>query len=83
MTPLPDGSYDVVVVDAELGADDELHLEVAVTLGPHIGRIVHLRKKHVDNKGKSLQSADPVGMLGIAGTLRVRQGIPAFRPESA
>ena len=83
MTPLPDGTYDVVVVDAELGVDDELHLEVAVTLGPHIGRIVHLRKKHVDNKGKPLQSADPYGLLGIAGTLRVRQGTPAFRPESA
>ena len=82
MTPLPDGTYDVVVVDAELEADDELHIEVAITLGPHIGRIVHLKKKHVDNRGRPLEAADPYALLGIPGTLRVRQGAPVFRPET-
>jgi hypothetical protein len=81
MTPLPDDSYDVVVVDVELDAHDDVHLEVAITLGPHIGRIVHLKKKHVDNKGEPLNATDPYALLGIPGTLRVRQGVPSFRPE--
>jgi len=80
--PLPDGTYDVVVVDAEVDDDDDLHLEVAVTLGPHIGRIVRLRKLHVDDRRGVLGAGDPYALLGIPGTLRVRDGAPSFRPET-
>jgi hypothetical protein len=82
MTPLPDDSYDVIVVDAEVDADGELHLEVTVTLGPHIGRIVRLKKLHVETRRGVLDSTDPYSLLGIPGTLRVRDGVPRFRPET-
>jgi hypothetical protein len=82
MTPLPDDSYDVIVVDAELDDDGELHLEVTVTLGPHIGRIVRLRKLHVETRRGVLDTTDPYALLGIPGTLRVRNGVPSFRPET-
>jgi hypothetical protein len=82
MPPLPDDSYDVIVVDAEIGDDGELRIEVTVTLGPHIGRIVRLRKIHVENRHGPLDSADPYSLLGIPGTLRVRDGVPMFRPET-
>jgi hypothetical protein len=82
MTPIPDGSYDVVVVEAELDDHDELHIEVAITLGPHIGRIVRLRKMHVDTRRGPPSAEDPYSLLGVAGTLRVRDGIPTFRPET-
>jgi len=82
VAPLPDDTYDVIVVEAELDADGELHLEVAITLGPHIGRIVALKKMHVDTRGEPLDDADPLALLGIPGTLRVRRGEPSFRPET-
>ena len=82
MPPLPDDVYDVIVVEADVDADGELHLEVAVTLGPQIGRIVALRKLHVETRRGVLDSTDPFALLGIPGTLRVREGVPSFRPET-
>ncbi len=82
MPVLPDDTYDVIVVDAEVDDDGELHLEVAVTLGPHIGRIVRLKKMHVESRREVLDGTDPYALLGIPGTLRVRQGEPSFRPET-
>ena len=82
MTPLPDGTYDVVVVDAELDDDEQVRIEVAITLGPHVGRIVRLKKNHVDERRGPLQTADPYSLLGVAGTLRVTRGVPNFRPET-
>jgi hypothetical protein len=82
MTPLPDDVYDVIVVEAEVDAEGELHLEVTVTLGPQIGRIVALRKLHVETRRGVLDSTDPYALLGIPGTLRVHNGVPIFRPET-
>ena len=79
---LPDDTYDVIVVDAEVDDDGELRIEVAVTLGPHIGRIVRLRKLHVETRRGALDTTDPYSLLGIPGTLRVRDGEPSFRPET-
>ena len=81
MTPLPDDTYDVIVVDAELGDDGEMRLEVAVTLGPHIGRIVALKNMQVETRRGVLDTTDPYSLLGIPGTLRVRDGVVRFRPE--
>jgi hypothetical protein len=82
MAPLPDDVYDVIVVEAEVDDEGELHLEVTVTLGPQIGRIVALRKLHVETRRGVLDSTDPYALLGIPGTLRVRNGVPSFRPET-
>jgi len=83
MSQLPDGTYDVVVVDAEVDEGGDLRIEAAVTLGPHIGRIVRLRNMHVETRSRVLDTADPYSLLGIPGTLRVRDGVPSFRPETA
>jgi hypothetical protein len=83
MPPLPDDTYDVIVVEADVDDEGELHLEVTVTLGPHIGRIVRLRNSHVKTRRGALDTTDPFALLGIPGTLRVRDGVPSFRPETA
>lgn len=79
MTTLPDGSYDVIVVDAETTGAGDVRLELAITLGPHIGRVVALRSRHVDASASVI--VDPLTLLGAPGTLRVHQGEPRFRPE--
>jgi hypothetical protein len=76
---LPDGTYDVIVVDAETTDDGELRLELTVTLGPHIGRLVVLRGHHEQGARGGL--GDAVEWLGIPGTLHVGQGEMRFRPE--
>ena len=80
MQTLPDGSYDVIVVDAEPTDDGDVRIELTITLGPHIGRLVALRGQHVEGATGAVD-ADPVSLLGIPGTLRVRDGRPTFRPE--
>lgn len=79
MPMLPDGAYDVIVVEAEPTDDGGVRLELTVTLGPHIGRMIALRGHQVDAGQQDM--ADPVALLGIPGTLRVRDGRPSFRPE--
>jgi hypothetical protein len=80
MSNLPDGVYDVIVVDAER-IDEEVRIEVTITLGPHVGEIVVLRAPHVDQR-RGPATREPHEILGLCGTLRVRHGIPTFRPES-
>jgi len=82
MAPLPDDTYDVIVVDAEMDDHGDLYIEVTVTLGPHIGRIVRLRNMHLKTRRGPLDTTDPYSLLGIPGILRVRAGIPSFRPET-
>jgi len=83
MQALPDGTYDAVVVDAEDAGDGDVRIELTITLGPHVGAVVALRKnRHVDHRGGPLDASDPYALLGVAGTLRVREGVPSFRPET-
>lgn len=80
MQTLPDGAYDVIVVDVEEADDGDVRVELTITLGPHVGRVVALRGRHVEGRGDR-QPPDPLALLGIPGTLRVRGGEPSFRPE--
>lgn len=82
MKSLPDGIYDVIVVDAETTDDGDTKIELTITLGPHIGRMVVLRARHIDERARSA-TTDPTTLLGIPGTLRVAHGEPSFRPELA
>lgn len=79
MATLPDGTYDVVVVDAEETEEGDVRIELTVTLGAHVGRIVTLRRHHPRTGPDSAR--DPLELLGVAGTLRVRHGRPSFAPE--
>ena len=78
MAILPDGAYDVIVIDVETTDDGDTRLELTITIGPHVGSVLSLRGRHVE---KSALVSDPLSLLGIPGTLRVRHGTPRFLPE--
>jgi len=82
VSTLPDGSYDVIVVDADTTEDGDVHIEVTITLGLFVGHAVALRGRHVEGRDPSSAVADPIMLLGVPGTMRVRDGVPSFRPES-
>lgn len=81
MATLPDGAYDVIVIDAETTDEGDVRLELTITLGAHVGRVIALRRHHVVAPGGAVP--DVTALLGIPGTLRVRNGQPTFRPELA
>ena len=69
---VPDGDYDVVVVDAEIDEDGAARVSLVIVAGALKGRVVPLR-------GQPQQ--DPLDMLGTPGTLTVRHGTPSLRLE--
>ncbi len=83
MAMLPDGTYDVVVVDADTDERGDVRIEVTITLGPHVGRVVPLRRPHLDSRRALGPTADPLSLLGLPGTLRVRNGVPVLTVEQA
>lgn len=82
---LEDGSYDVVVVDAEqpepsgesgttdLALLDLVVLDLAVLAGPHKGEMVRVTASGLDR--------DPLDLLAIPGTLVVADGEPRVELE--
>lgn len=72
--PLGDGSYDVIVVDAESHDDGTRVVEVAVLAGSHKGEIVSLRTTAL--------AGDDLDLLGLPGTLEVTDGTPRFRLDT-
>ncbi len=84
MATLPDGTYDAIVIEADPLDETDFRLELTITLGPHIGRVIALRGRHVDtSRHPAGADRDPLGFLGVPGTLIVRAGVPTFRPELA
>lgn len=66
---LDDGSYDVIVVDAEQTGDEgALRLELTILAGSHKGEVVSLRAAGL--------GMDEIAALGLPGTLTVHQGAP-------
>jgi hypothetical protein len=69
MSPLPDGSYSVVVVDAfEDTERNGVHLELAITRGAAKGEVVKL---HASSMKRSA-----IDLLGLPATLVIRDGVP-------
>ena len=71
---LPDGAYDVLVVDAE--ATDPtgvLRLDLTILGGEHKGDVVSMRAEGLD--------ADELAVLGTPGTLTVTAGEPSLALE--
>jgi hypothetical protein len=66
---LPDGTYDIFVVDAEV-VEGGMRLEVTILGGSFKGEVVSVRATDV------LMSE--VDALGTPGTLTVRDGVPAL-----
>ncbi len=68
---LPDGTYDVFVVDAEAaGPDGALRLEVTILAGAHKGDVVSLRATGL--------RVDELAVLGSPGTMIVAAGEPSL-----
>jgi hypothetical protein len=79
---LPDGNYDVIVVDAERDENGALHIELTISLGPHVGDVIRLRERHIERGDDATADDDEFALLGVPGTLRIRAGEPRFRPET-
>jgi hypothetical protein len=67
--PLPDGTYDAIVVDAHERDGGAVALELTVLAGPHKGEVVEVR-------GPSSEAAEPYEHLGVPATLTVADGRP-------
>ncbi len=68
---LPDGTYDVFVVDAAPdGTAGALRLEVTILAGPYKGEVVSLRAEGL--------GIDELAALGTPGTLTVASGEPSL-----
>jgi hypothetical protein len=70
---LPDGAYDVVVVDATADGD-ALAIEITILGGAHKGEVVGIRSTGLD--------VDELDLLGMPGTLTVEDGVPHFVVDS-
>lgn len=66
--PLPDGTYDALVVDANPADGGAVALELTILGGEHKGAVVQVASADVDD--------DPAMMLGIPATLTVDGGVP-------
>jgi hypothetical protein len=68
---LPDGTYDVFVVDAETREPSgALHLDLTVLAGEHKGEVVSMRADGL--------AVDELAALGLPGTLTVAAGEPSL-----
>ena len=70
MSMLPDGIYDVFVIDVEEVDDGTTRIELTVTSGAHKTAIVAVRAARAYD--------DALTIIGLPGTLRVDGGVPTF-----
>ncbi len=71
-SPLPDGTYDAIVVDADVGPEQSTALELAVLAGPHKGEVLAVRGP---------AARDPLDLLGLPATVTVAAGLPRVELE--
>ena len=68
--PLPDGTYDVMIVDVETGAEGQVHIDIVLTTGTRKGEVLSLQT--------STLRQDPLMLMGLPAKLRVTDGLPAL-----
>ena len=73
MQAMPDGRYDVFIVDAETIDETTMRVEIAMVSGDEKGDVFAVRGPHL--------ARDPIDLLGLPGTLIVRDGIPRLEVE--
>jgi hypothetical protein len=73
MPALPDGRYDVFIVDAETIDETTMRVELAMVTGDDKGDVFAIRGPHL--------AADPVMLLGLPGTLIVEDGVPRLQVD--
>ena len=69
---LADGSYDVLVIDAEQRAEGQIACEVTIVGGEHKGDVVTV---------VAVLALDPLDLLGLPATLDVSAGEPHLTLE--
>ena len=67
---LPDGTYDVFVVDAAAAGPTALRLDVTILAGDQKGEVVSVRAEGLE--------VDELDALGLPGTLTVAGGEPSL-----
>lgn len=72
-TPLPDGSYDALVVDAVERDDGTVGVDLTIVAGEAKGEVVTLRAADL--------AGDPLDLLGVPATITVTGGRPSVRFE--
>jgi hypothetical protein len=70
---LPDGDYDVFVVDAAADGPAGLRVEVTILAGEHKGEVYSVRAEGL--------AIDELEALGLPGTLSVADGEPSLALE--
>ncbi|MEY2448880.1 MAG: hypothetical protein QOH79_2356 [Acidimicrobiaceae bacterium] len=73
MFRLPDGTYDVLVVDATADGD-ALAIEITIIGGDHKGDVVSVRATGL--------GVDELDLLGVPGTLHVVDGAPRLTVDT-
>ncbi|HEY1634117.1 MAG TPA: hypothetical protein VGF64_05120 [Acidimicrobiales bacterium] len=71
MEALPDGTYDVMIVDVERDEQQHVRIDVVLTAGSHRGEVVSLRA--------SSMRRDPLGLMGLPARLEVKNGTPDLK----
>ena len=73
MQAMPDGRYDVLVVDAEAIDEETMRVELAMVTGDDKGDVFALRGPRLAD--------DPIDLLGLPGTLVVVDGVPRLEVD--
>ncbi|HUP86956.1 MAG TPA: hypothetical protein VM143_14980 [Acidimicrobiales bacterium] len=73
MEAMPDGRYDVFVIDAETIDESTMRVEIAMVSGDDKGNVFAVRGPHL--------ARDPIDLLGLPGTLIVIDGVPRLEVE--
>ncbi|HEX6568647.1 MAG TPA: hypothetical protein VF015_05760 [Acidimicrobiales bacterium] len=71
--PLPDGTYDALVVDTSERDDGSVAVDLTIIGGPARGEVVTLRAEGLHG--------DPLDLLGVPATITVAGGAPSVRFE--
>ena len=73
MQAMPDGRYDVFIVDAETIDETTMRVEIALVSGEDKGDVIAMRGPHL--------ARDPIELLGLPATLIVRDGVPRLEVD--
>lgn len=73
MSAMPDGRYEVFIVDAETIDEATMRVELAMITGDDKGDVCAIRGPHL--------AEDPVMLLGLPGTLVVHDGVPRLEVD--
>ncbi|HLT70770.1 MAG TPA: hypothetical protein VKZ72_11420 [Acidimicrobiales bacterium] len=71
--PLPDGTYDALVVDATAHDDGSVAVDLTIVAGEAKGKVVTVRASSL--------AGDPLDLLGVPATITVAGGEPSVRFE--